>query len=283
MGRLQNEDCQVEAISLHGGELDGVAVQSLDLRDSRSLQKWGENKAFDVVVHLAADIPERFSGQGSVVCLLNNTCIDQNLVEFTRRLSSYLVYASSVSVYGDVKGAPLTEQDKTQPNNPYSISKKGGEILCELQEKMGYKCSVLRISAPYGPGSSRKTVINTWLDCAMNSEDVIVYGSGQRTQDFVYIEDLFIAIWKCIEGQASGIFNIASGEPISMKDLATLVLEVFPESHSRLLLGIHPDPQDDYHACFSIQKARNILGWTPSTTLRDGLSLTAKARQKERS
>jgi nucleoside-diphosphate-sugar epimerase len=105
----------------------------------------------------------------------------------------------------------------------------------------------------------------------MNGRDLLVYGSGNRTQDFTFASDVAEACWLAFDRNAQGVFNITGGEPVTMKGLAEVVLECAGTSGSRIVVGSVPDPQDDYRGIFSIEKARREIGFEPRVTLKEGL------------
>jgi nucleoside-diphosphate-sugar epimerase len=115
-------------------------------------------------------------------------------------------------------------------------------------------------------------VARIFLQRALQGEDLSYHGSGSRMQDFVYVDDVAEAALDGLRAGRSGVFNVASGEPVTMKELAELVTElVAPEV--RVVGSGQPDPQEGQTARYSIDAARRVLGWAPATALRRGLQL----------
>jgi len=98
-----------------------------------------------------------------------------------------------------------------------------------------------------------------------------LFGTGSRTQDFVYVDDVVQAMWEAYQQRACGIYNIASGQPVSMRELAKIVCDLVPDTKSKIIFSEKPDPQESYRGVFSIEKAKSDFGYLPKTNLRDGL------------
>ena len=122
-------------------------------------------------------------------------------------------------------------------------------------------------------------VLYKFIHAAIKGEELIVAGSGKRSQDFICGADIAEAVWNIISiiisgEKLRGIFNITNGSSISMKELATLIVEVVGggtviHSESEDALGIV-----DFRV--EIEKAKTSLGWEPKMTLRDGITTAAK-------
>jgi UDP-glucose 4-epimerase len=107
------------------------------------------------------------------------------------------------------------------------------------------------------------------------------YGSGERTQDFTSASDIGNAICCAVSNvDANGVFNIASGKPISMCDLAKLVIRAIAGTKSRAVPSGQPDPQEDYRAAFDISKAQRLLGWRPIVSLEEGIRQWAQCLKR---
>jgi UDP-glucose 4-epimerase len=118
-------------------------------------------------------------------------------------------------------------------------------------------------------------VLSIFVDAAVNGRDLIVHGSGNRTQDFTYVTDVADAFWLAFERRASGAYNVSGGSPVTMARLAELAVASSPSRGSRIRVGESPDPQDDYRGVFSIDKARRDFGFEPRVSLEEGLTRCA--------
>ena len=264
---------EVLAVSLRGGEVAGVRVEPLDLAERRAALTALDAVDCDTIVHLAVALPADGSPEAMQAAFDGTLAIDSTLSVFCRRRGCRLVYVSSSSVYGSMDGwAPVTEEQPAQPENLYAVAKCVGDILyLEQARETGVPTTVLRLSAPYGPGARRPTVVETFLRAALASSDLTLLGSGARAQDFTFVRDAAAAILCALETRASGIFNIGTGMPVSMRRLAECVLAAVPGSRSRISLAETPDPQEDYRALLDVSKARAELNWVARTPLLEGL------------
>ncbi|MDM8560809.1 NAD(P)-dependent oxidoreductase [Candidatus Parabeggiatoa sp. HSG14] len=283
--RLKKEKFKVEGISRHGGIIEDLPIDAVDLANDTQFEDWRQDKKFAAIIHLAADIPKQLTGLVAEKSFKTNISSMLNILKLAHHSNSHIVYASGTSAYG-VKGKEdnplLTEEHKPYPDELYYTSKYVGEILCEQERRSrGLSYTSLRIAAPYGQACKHNTVINIFLKAALESKNLTLYGSGKRTQDFIYVDDVVEAICLALSKHTYGVFNIASGIPVSMKTLAESVLEVVPNSSSQIVYSGKPDPQENYRAIFSIEKARQQLGWLPKIGLLQGLQLTMEFLQEK--
>jgi nucleoside-diphosphate-sugar epimerase len=106
----------------------------------------------------------------------------------------------------------------------------------------------------------------------MANLDLHYYGSGEREQNFTAAEDVARAIAAAISLEGvSGLFNIAGGRSITMRELAELVVSTVPGTTSMVVPLGRPDPQESYRAAFDLIRARDGLRWTPSIPLEEGI------------
>jgi nucleoside-diphosphate-sugar epimerase len=133
------------------------------------------------------------------------------------------------------------------------------------------RATILRISAPYGPGQRNRTVLRIFIERAISSMDLLYFGTGDRTQDFTSATDVAQAVICSIRRKRGGVFNIAGGNPISMKELAKLVVKCVSGCRSKIVPAGVPDSQESYRADFEILKAKRELGWAPQISLTEGV------------
>ncbi len=275
-------EIRVWAISKRGGQIGQVQVDNLDLTSKTDLDVWKANKPpFSAIFHLAAVLPESFQGSRAKDSFLSNVLMVQNILSLAERNGTTIIYTSGTSVYGNSFNHPLSEDAKVTPDNYYSFGKYVGELICEIEGKeRGFSTVSLRISAPYGPAQQARTVINIFLEAALHSKDLMLYGSGLRTQDFTYVDDVIQSMWLAYCQKKSGVYNIASGYSITMKSLAEMVVNVVAGTSSRVVFSGKADPQEDYRGVFSIEKAKCELGYQPDVSLERGLQACLQTRME---
>jgi UDP-glucose 4-epimerase len=282
---LKQPDLLIVGVSKHGGQIGDLQIDALDLSSPQKVMAWRIGKpTFDAIFDLAAIIPMSFCSAEAEQSFFENLSITRNALSIAISDRASFIYTSSTSIYGVYENVPLLEGTLPQPDNIYALAKYVGELLCNIAHgRHGISTTILRINAPYGPFQAVPTVINSFLKAALENRDLTVLGSGGRVQDFAFIGDVVQALWLAYRKQGTGVYNIAGGQPISMRDLAATVLSVVRETQSRIAYPGLLDPQEEYRGVFSIEKARDELGYEPQTSLSEGLRacLAAMAHEKE--
>ena len=244
-------------------------VIQCDLLREDATQKLNEVD-FDLVVHCAAVLPSQLSGGEAQQAALANRTMDDRILDLCLRRGCPVVYTSTVSVYGLRIDTIATEEDDPKPIGEYASAKAASEA--KMLRALAAGAIILRVSSPYGPGQRRRNVLRIFIERALAGLDLVYHGDGNRRQDFVSAYDVGNAVVCCASRiKSNGIFNIASGNSISMRDLAELVVRTVPGTGSRIIPSGAPDSQEDYRAAFSISKAQTVLGWRPSISLTDGI------------
>lgn len=227
----------------------------------------------DALFHLAALLPSHgpFS---SIEYLTGNCAATIALLEWARRTGvKSCVCASTLTVIGFHPQPPITETHDLCPEHPYQYSKLCAELFCELQrrnENMNITC--LRISSPYGPGMDSATVLPLFVRLALAGKDILYYGSGRRTQNFVHVSDVSRAFILAAESNHPGVYNLGGPETVSMRDLANLVIDLTPETSSLARPAGVPDPQENCRWEVDLTHAMEGLGYSPKVSLKEGLS-----------
>ncbi len=187
-----------------------------------------------------------------------------------------VVYASSSSVYGDVPVMPKREDMTPNPQSPYAISKLAGEYYCSVFNRVyGLPTACLRYFNAYGPGqdpnSQYAAVIPRFIQSILNGEPPIVFGDGEQTRDFTFIEDVVAANTLAVKDKATGVFNISTGQRITINKLAAIINDLT----GKALKPIYQEPRagDIKHSLADISRAKGI-GYEPKYTLPVGLKET---------
>lgn len=231
----------------------------------------------DAIVHCAAAIPADFSDSAGVFAI--NKRIDENVLCTVKRTHSRLIYMSSVTVCGISGGGLVTEMSPTDLFSDYLAEKYETELAIQAEQKDHV---ILRLSSPYGPDQKRSSVIKLFVDQAKSGNDIIYFGQGSRTQNFVHTVDIGRAVGQVLAYRGGGVFNIAGSSSISMKKLAWTVAEIANEAFGiqiKACASGFEDSQEDLRRNISIDKAERLLNWRPEVCIRDGLAemITGKA------
>ena len=186
-----------------------------------------------------------------------------------------LVFSSSNAPLGT--GAyPASEEKPTAPLSPYGASKATGEAYCSaFHGAYGFDAVVVRFSNAYGPRSAHKgNVIPTFIRRLLAGEELVVYGDGSQTRDFVFVTDLADGLLRAAEADSVGgeVFQLASGVETSLNDLLARLAEV---SGRDPVVRREPARAGEIQRNYSlIDKARARLGYEPRVSLADGLRRT---------
>jgi UDP-glucuronate decarboxylase len=200
------------------------------------------------------------------------------LLSLAQRTGARVFQASTSEVYGDPLEHPQAESYRGHVNPIgacYDEGKRCAETLCfAYHHEHGVAIRIGRVFNTYGPrlrpGDGR--VVSNFIVQALRDEPLTVYGSGQQTRSFCYVDDTIEAMWRLMDGPVEGPLNIGSPVEHTMLELAELVLRL---TGSRSRIEHHPLPVDDPHRrCPDIARTRHHLQWQPKVSLEDGLRET---------
>lgn len=191
-----------------------------------------------------------------------------------------LVFASSSSVYGDTPTLPKKEDMMPNPKSPYALSKLVGEHLCRLfRELYGLETVSLRYFNIFGPRqdptSQYAAVIPRFITALLKGEPPTIYGDGEQTRDFTFVENcvqanLLAAKAKSVAGE---VFNVGAGKQTSVNELFRLIRSLIGVDHIEPIYA-PPRPGDVRHSLADITKAQKLLGYQPTISLEEGLKRT---------
>jgi len=190
-----------------------------------------------------------------------------------------VVFASSCAVYGDAPTSPKTEDLAADPQSPYATSKHAGEALCaNFFHLYGLQTVALRYFNVFGPGqnphSPYSAVIPKFLDQLLRGYMPTIYGDGEQTRDFVFVENVVNANLLAARSDAAvgRVLNIGSGTPVSLNQMLRLIANLIQQP----AIARYEDarPGDIRHSCADITRARELLGYEPSIGFEEGLART---------
>jgi nucleoside-diphosphate-sugar epimerase len=241
-----------------------------DLRDEKL---WaGLPATITHVFHLAGVIPWKTEERYQASLVQDNLLPIANLIQYSRTWSNLrqIVYSSSVSVYAPTDKL-LDEDSPRHPANLYAASKLAGEELLHSNESGGVRIVSLRLSSLYAHGQYEGTVLPIMVSRARHKQNITIFGDGTRTQDFLHCEDAARALMLCFEKEAQGVYNVGTGTPVTMTELAQTASRVFSDGETKIIY--EPTKGDgDLGIKLDITKARRELNYEPQVQLEQGLS-----------
>jgi dTDP-glucose 4,6-dehydratase len=238
-------------------------------------------KAVDVIYHFASPAsPEKYMAQPMNTMEVNTTGT-LKLLEYASKVGARLVFASTSEVYGDPLVSPQPEKywgnvNPIGPRSVYDEAKRFGETLVShFQRQNLADAGIVRIFNTYGPNMDPHDgrVVSNFIRQALQGEPLTIYGSGEQTRSFCYIDDLITGIRAMGKSDNRGPINLGNPEERTLLDLAHLVLRV---TKSPSTLEFHGLPEDDpKQRRPDISQARKLLDWEPKVAIENGLRLTA--------
>lgn len=261
-------------------EYIGINVLHLDVTDLNSTKEY--YNGIDFVFHHAAiaSVPysikhpnlSRHHNVGGTRTVLTNSS-NNNITK--------VVFASSSAVYGDTDILPTDESIIPDPQSPYASQKLESELYCQdfsKSNKINTTClRYFNVFGPYqDPKSEYSAVIPKFIDLAIKDKDLIIFGDGSSTRDFVFVEDVIQAnLLSAVSDNSDGkVINIANGQTISIDKLAKSIIKM-TGSQSKIVYE-KPREGDIVHSAADITRAKEMFGYCPQISLEEGLSRTVE-------
>jgi UDP-glucose 4-epimerase len=261
---------------------DKVHINIADVRDEHSMAYLVQ--AQDFIFNLAGQVSHIDSMENPYTDLEINVRSQLSIMEACRKSNRNvkIVYTSTRQLYGKPVYLPVDENHITQPTDVNGINKLCGELYHILYHNVyGIRSVSLRLTNCYGPRQllkhSRQGFINWFIRLLVEGKEIQLFGDGSQMRDFNFVDDVVDALLLAgMNDKANGeIFNLGGDEPISLKDLVELMIEVngggtyklvpFPEEKKAIDIG-------SFYSDFT--KIKKTLGWQPKVRLREGLKKT---------
>lgn len=258
--------------------LDKIVILEGDVRDIDLITSLA--KKVDYIFHMAA--------MTSVINSIDDP-IKYNDINISGSLNVFwagvknqikkLIFASSSAVYGNEPTLPKREDMKLSPQSPYALSKYVGELYLKLfWESYKFPSVSLRFFNVYGPNQSLNSlyaaVIPKFITSLLKGEPPIIYGDGEQTRDFIFVEDVVSAMISCINrNEANGkVYNIGSGVQISINNLYKIISSMLGVDIKPLYM---PSRKGEVRFSYAdITLAKKELRWSPRFSLEEGLKKT---------
>jgi nucleoside-diphosphate-sugar epimerase len=245
-----------------------------DIINLNEIEPLFKSHNFDTVINLAARAGVRYSVENPRIYLDTNIIGTLNLLELCRKYNiRKYVLASTSSVYGETK-TPFAENKKTDcPLSPYAASKKGAEALCYAYHYLyGIDISIPRYFTVYGPAGRPDMSYFIFIKKIKAGEEITVYGDGNQERDFTYIDDIAAGTVAALKPMEYQIINLGNNHPVKLNYMISLIESSLHKKAKIRYLPRHPA---DVSATWAdINKAKNLLSWSPKINIEDGIQKT---------
>lgn len=236
------------------------------------------DKEIETVFHLAAQIDVKKSVADPVLDA------EQNIIEFLRfhglcreiRVKKFIFASSGGAIYSNPRSLPTPENDLETPLTPYGVAKLTIEkYLQSFYSLFGLPYVALRLANVYGPLQSpcgEAGVVSIFCKKLLCRETVTIYGDGEQTRDFVYVDDVVNAFLAAMRSEASGIFNVGTRKETAINEVYRILQEI-NDKPSRMKY-VKALPGDQRRSCIENRLAGQTLGWKPVVPVSEGLRRT---------
>lgn len=260
--------------------LPSDVFQTLELRRGDLLDKEfvGECcEGVDTIFHLGARISIPYSYVAPRDTFEVNAVGTLNVVEAARRSGvRRMIHTSTSEVFGSAVTLPMSEAHRLKAQSPYAASKIAADKIVESYMcTFGLPAVIVRPFNTYGPRQSPRAVISTIVQQVLEGNGVVRVGSLWPRRDFTYVEDTVNGMIRAalVDEAVHGEFNLGTGEEISIGDLAQLIMQLTGKTCSLVSDDSRQRPADSEvsRLLSDNRHARQVLGWEPKVSLREGL------------
>lgn len=266
---------------LRGNKLDKETYSKIqfvkgDVRDLEIVKE--ASKQCDIIFHFAAVLGVDIVADNPVETMDVEVIGTRNVVEAaTLNNVKKIMYASTSGIYGhSAFENVLTEEVMVDPKTSYAMAKRYNEIyLASHHQERGLDVTSLRFFNVYGSTQDNRMVVPLFFEQAMENKNITVFGSGEQTRDFTYIDDTVEACIKLMDVKGCKIVNIANEAEWTITELAHQIKEI-TNSQSEIKFIEAPKKRYDYEVerrVGSSDKLMELTNYKPRTSLREGLEL----------
>lgn len=253
----------------------GFSSTSLDLRNPTALEKLNSIIDNNALLIVASAITK--DKQNNLQAAKENIEMVMNIAEYLQQHPiKKCVYMSSVAVYGDIQNNKvIDEKSPIAPNSFYAVAKYAGEcILQQIADQKDFQLLILRPTGIFGNNDTHLTYgPSDFINSAIQSNKVRLYGYGEEKRDFLYIQDAARLITELSLKDISGTYNLASGISYSFREIVEYLRSIIPRNFN---IYYEPRKQPLVHHKFDVSKLVEAINGFEFTEFRLGLENTYK-------
>ncbi|MFC0905919.1 GDP-mannose 4,6-dehydratase [Clostridium sp. MT-14] len=265
--------------NLSTGNIKNVQVPhkfyNLDI-ESKSCEEIFKSNKFDAVINLSAQVDVKTSIESPFLDSKSNLLGITNMLDLSQKYGvKRFVFASSAAVYGNTDKIPIKEDAPIKPISPYGMSKYVGEFYCEKwHEIYGLKTMCFRFSNVYGPRQGLKGesgVMSIFMNKMMKNQELTIFGDGEQTRDFIYVEDVVDGIYKAVKNDYVGVLNLSTNTQHTLNELVDILKgfrTIKKVTHNESRSG------DIRNSRLDNTKVKKILKWEPKYSFKAGVEKT---------
>ncbi|MDP5274723.1 NAD-dependent epimerase/dehydratase family protein [Chengkuizengella axinellae] len=267
--------------NLSTGKLNNIILDKIDFYlcdiSSKEFQQIVQKTRPDYIIHQAAHV----SVVNSTIDMMHDAEINikgsLNVIEAAKRNKvKKIIFASSAAVYGETQYLPIDIHHQTNPQSPYGLSKcTVEEYLKFASQYYGVKSTILRYSNVYGPRQNHLGeggVVSIFANNMTNHKDIIIYGDGEQTRDFIYVKDVATANIQALHYGDGRIFNVSSSAQVTINDLFNKMTNLLNNNQAPIYQKAREGEIIDSLLCNDITK--KYLNWDLLHSLDNGLKET---------
>ena len=244
-----------------------------DLENLSGIKKIFQAHPIDRVCNLAAQAGVRYSLENPFSYQKSNLEGFLNLLELAREYAvENFVYASSSSVYGSNEKTPFSVEDRVDnPVSLYAATKKANELMAHAYHHLfDFPCTGLRYFTVYGPWGRPDMALFLFTDAILHNRPIDVYNYGRMRRDFTYIDDIVDGTISAIEKpHAYEVFNLGNSNTTELLEFIRIIEEELGMEAQKNMMPLQPGDVPATSA--DIQKSKEMLGFNPKTSIREGI------------
>jgi UDP-glucose 4-epimerase len=251
----------------------------MDIRDDSAVAAF-KGREQDAVIHLAAQADVRVSVKDPVMDADVNVLGTINILQLAMEngVSRFVNTSSGGCVYGEPESLPVDEEAPRRPDSPYGVSKNVTEDYIRYYERNhDISCCTLALSNVYGPRQNafgEAGVVAIFLGKMLSGQEPVIYGTGEQTRDYVFVEDVVEAYMAALKKGEGEFVNIGTSVETTVNELYRRLAD-YMEFEGKPQYAPAREGELDRIA-LTVDKAGRVLGWRPRTSLNDGLPRTAE-------
>ena len=255
--------------------IPGLNYINIDLLDTEGLFNCINDLKIEYVVNCVGYVDHKLFKDGGDDVFDNHFTVTKNLTKsLDKKFLKCFLQIGSSDEYGD-NPSPQIEKMRESPISPYSLAKVAScHLLQMLYKTEDFPVAILRLFLVYGSNLNKERFLSNIIYNSIRNKNFAV-SPGEQIRDFCYVDDVVNAIFLSLENKNiyGEIINIASGKPITIKEIVNLVNTILKKGKP-VFGGINYRENESMNLYASIEKARHLLKWEPKTTLEEGILKT---------